>query len=391
LQWIRNDARDYKVYVANRLGEIDELTKIKEWRYVPTKLNVADIATRENYKFPALQDEWLYGPTFLRHEANEWPHDFISDRKETLPECITLIKVEVQEINLPVPDATRFSSWLRLLRSTSLVLKFINKCKKLTFEFDDTMEKAEILLLKKSQAESFKKELTEIKNSGCVSKTSNILTLSPYLDEYGVIRVGGRIGAATGILPESKNPIILDGRSYIARLIVKYYHYYYAHGNQETIVNEVKQRYWITRLRPTVKHITSKCSFCRIRKSKPEVQRMGDLPSARMAHQQRPFTYCGVDLFGPMEVTVGRRREKRYGVLFTCLTVRAIHLELVNNLTADSFIMALRRMAAKRGWPQYMYSDNGTNLRGANTELKKSIKNLDEDVLKDKASNHEIK
>lgn len=118
---------------------------------------------------------------------------------------------------------------------------------------------------------------------------------------------------------------------------------------------------------------------------------MGDLPGARTAHQQRPFTYCGVDLFGPMEVTVGRRREKRYGVLFTCLTVRAIHLELVNNLTADSFIMALRRMAARRGWPQYMYSDNGTNLRGANTELKKSIKNLDEDVLKDKASNHGIK
>lgn len=78
-----------------------------------------------------------------------------------------------------------------------------------------------------------------------------------------------------------------------------------------------------------------------------------------------------------MEVTVARHREKRYGVLFTCLTVRAIHIEIVNTLTSDSLIMALRRMAARRGWPLNMYSDNGTNLRGADVELKKSIENLD--------------
>lgn len=101
-----------------------------------------------------------------------------------------------------------------------------------------------------------------------------------------------------------------------------------------------------------------------------------------MAHHFRPFTHCGLDLFGPMEVTVGRRREKRYGVLFTCLTVRAIHLEIVHSLTTDSLIMALRRMAARRGWPRYLYSDNGTNLRGADTELKRSMLELDQETLK---------
>ncbi|XP_047037924.1 uncharacterized protein LOC124643112 [Helicoverpa zea] len=110
---------------------------------------------------------------------------------------------------------------------------------------------------------------------------------------------------------------------------------------------------------------------------------MGDLPEGRLAHHQRPFTHTGVDLFGPMEVTIGRRREKRYGVLFTCLTVRAIHVELVGSLTTDDVIMALRRMAARRGWPRHLYSDNGTNLRGADKELKKCVSELDEKLLAD--------
>lgn len=120
---------------------------------------------------------------------------------------------------------------------------------------------------------------------------------------------------------------------------------------------------------------------CRINKCKPQVPRMGDLPRARVAHHQRPFSYCGLDLFGPMEVTVGRRREKRYGVLFTCLTLRAIHVETVASLTTDSLIMALRRMAARRGWPRHLYSDNGTNLRGADKELQRSMQDLDREEL----------
>ncbi|KAM3956405.1 uncharacterized protein ACR2FA_009626 [Aphomia sociella] len=92
--------------------------------------------------------------------------------------------------------------------------------------------------------------------------------------------------------------------------------------------------------------------------------------------------------FGPMEVTVGRRREKRYGVIFTCLTVRAIHIEIVNHLTTDAFIMALRRMASRRGWPRHLYSDNGTNLRGAATELKKCVQELDLMKLKEQVMSY---
>lgn len=115
----------------------------------------------------------------------------------------------------------------------------------------------------------------------------------------------------------------------------------------------------------------------------PQPQRMADLPAVRLQHNRRPFSFSGVDFFGPLEVTVGRRRCKRYGMLFTCLTVRAIHIELTEDLSTDSTIMALRRMAARRGMPQVIISDNGTNLRGADTELKRSIAEVDTEAVRE--------
>lgn len=106
------------------------------------------------------------------------------------------------------------------------------------------------------------------------------------------------------------------------------------------------------------------------------IPRKGDLPEARLANHKRPFTHCGMDYFGPMTATIGRRHEKRWGVLFTCLTTLAVHLELATSLTSDSAIMAIRRMIARRGTPSDLYYDNGTNFHGASNEQKAGLKNL---------------
>ncbi|XP_062542409.1 uncharacterized protein LOC134210371 [Armigeres subalbatus] len=106
---------------------------------------------------------------------------------------------------------------------------------------------------------------------------------------------------------------------------------------------------------------------------------MADLPAARLAAFTRPFTYVGVDYFGPMEAVIGRRTEKRWGMLITCLTVRAIHIELVCTLSTDSCIMGLRNFISRRGTPRKIYSDRGTNFIGANRELKEAMTALDEE------------
>jgi len=122
--------------------------------------------------------------------------------------------------------------------------------------------------------------------------------------------------------------------------------------------------------------------MCKNHRAKPVLPEMGVLPKFRVQGFVRAFTHTGVDYFGPMEITVGRRREKRYGVLFTCMTTRAIHLALAASVTTDSCIIAIQRMTARRGFPSEMYLDNGTNFRGADKELRNSMKEINEETIK---------
>ncbi|XP_063371608.1 uncharacterized protein LOC134659830 [Cydia amplana] len=339
---------------------------------------------RPAYDDALFQNEWLKGPSFLGSDESSWPRNIVGTAAVE-PERSEIINIinDLPATYLPVFNPERFSSWLRLLRSTYHVLVFVHKCRKQTYDNSELMRRAELLLVRQVQEECFGAELAAIRKGMSLERNSRILTWSPYLDDCGVLRCGGRINAAQGVGADTKYPIILDGRHQVTRLLVKHYHIRAAHDYQETVVNNLKEKYAITKIRPTVKHVATRCMFCKIRKAQPHVPVMGELPPGRMAHHQRPFTHCGLDLFGPMEVVVGRGRQKRYGVIFTCLTVRAIHLEIVHSLTTDSLIMALRRMASRRGWPDCFYSDNGTNLRGADTELKRSVRELDNKAVND--------
>ncbi|KAJ0177241.1 hypothetical protein K1T71_001416 [Dendrolimus kikuchii] len=122
------------------------------------------------------------------------------------------------------------------------------------------------------------------------------------------------------------------------------------------------------------------CLQCRLRRAQPASPSTGSLPAARLAHHSRPFTFTGVDYFGPLEVTVGRHREKRYVALFTCMTSRALHLEVVASLSADSAINALRRFIARRGVPTELWSDNATCFRSADRELAEAGRAVEEEA-----------
>lgn len=386
LQWIRSDPRDYKPYVAHRLGEIDELTKSNEWRHVPTALNVADVATREDSPPLVYSSDWFQGPSFLYRTEEQWPRDL--KRTKSLEEATCEEKsvhmVVHYSSDLPLPSEDRISSWTTLVRATSRVLLFVRRCQRKICNLDVVlMKEAEDLLIRKSQSDSFPSELTYLKQNKQLPTNSRLLQVTPYLDEAGILRVSGRIDKVVGVEYPTCRPVILDGRHRITRLLVEHYHRQAFHGANELVVNNLRQHYWILQLRPTVRSIASRCLFCRYRRATPQPQRMADLPAARLQHNRRPFSYTGVDFFGPLEITVGRSRQKRYGMLFTCLTVRAIHIELTESLTTDSTIMALRRMAARRGMPQIIISDNGTNLRGADSELKQSIAELSTEAVRE--------
>ncbi|XP_063837168.1 uncharacterized protein LOC135086312 [Ostrinia nubilalis] len=376
LFWIRSNPREYKPFVAHRLAEIDRKSNIDDWRWVPTAENPADEATRAGWS----QDKsiWFSGPAFLRKPQEGWPMEAAAEctpdaniELRATPVCVTAEALE------PTIDVTRFSSWTRAVRTTARVLAWLRRPKTKTCSITgELIDEAETYLIKQSQKTAFSLDLKKIKIGEPLPSQSCLKNLDPMLDEDELLRVRGRLGTAD-IPYEERHPIILDGRDRTTELLVQHYHCRSLHANNETVVNLLREKFWIIKLRPTVKRVAQNCQLCRVRKARPTPPKMGDLPPARMMHHRRAFTHCGIDYFGPMEVTIGRRREKRWGVVLTCLTTRAIHLEIAASLSADSAVMALRRFIARRGQPEVMYSDRGTNFVGADRELKTAFKNLD--------------
>lgn len=239
-------------------------------------------------------------------------------------------------------------------------------------EYED-LTRAEQHIFRQSQMDSFPEELEALRKFERIEGHSRLRRLSPFLDSDGIIRLHGRIDVVEDVTFSSKRPIIIDSKHPAVRLLIAYHHKKAAHANNELVINELRQTFWILGLRTCLRSIVSRCSWCIIRRSKSLRPPMGDLPPERLAHHRRPFTFVGLDYMGPITITVGRRHEKRYVALFTCLTSRAVHLEIVGSLSADSALMCLKRFISRRGKPAKILSDNGTAFTGANNILKRAM------------------
>ncbi|XP_044757790.1 uncharacterized protein LOC123315948 [Coccinella septempunctata] len=156
------------------------------------------------------------------------------------------------------------------------------------------------------------------------------------------------------------------------------------HQGVEVILNELRQRFWILQARKAIKRAMRYCPICSLRRAISRVTQMGQLPDFRLKkpQPQRAFVYTGIDFFGHFEVTIGRRREKRYGVLFTCMSVGAIHIEIAETLNTDSNLLAIKRFMSRRGKPQMFLTDNGTNFHAAEKELKKAYEDVNLEVIR---------
>ncbi|XP_062699456.1 uncharacterized protein LOC134284516, partial [Aedes albopictus] len=227
------------------------------------------------------------------------------------------------------------------------------------------IQNAEYTLLKQAQAQAYPDEIAALTNQETVSKSSPLFKLSPFLDTRGLIRMGSRIEAAPEASYSAKFPVILPKQHSITVLVTDSFHRRLLHGNNET----VRQQFYIVGLRSLIKKVSRCCQVCKVRNATPNPPMMAPLPRVRLTPFVRAFTFVGVDYFGPLEVRIGRSVVKRWVALFTCLTERAIHLEVAHSLSTQSFIMAFRRFIARRGSPREVYSDNGINFVGANRQL----------------------
>ena len=213
-------------------------------------------------------------------------------------------------------------------------------------------------------------------------KKGNFKTLSPFNDDKGIIRVGGRVDRAI-VTYEAKHPILLPADHRISWLITQHVHQL-GHQGVAATTAKVRRKYWILKANKLSKTVKSKCVFCKKMAHKAETQVMASLPQLRLAPQTPPFYYTACDYFGPILVRFGRNKTtKHYGVILTCLNTRAVHLELAVDSSTMEFLQVLRRFFSIRGYPSVMLSDNGSQMVGAARELREMIEGLDADKLRE--------
>ena len=272
-------------------------------------------------------------------------------------------------------DPARYSTWQRLLRVSALVLRFVNNVKatKENRSYSELtaneINDAELLWIKDTQKRYYENE-----HDGLKAKERSLGPLAKqlrlFLDTNDVIRVGGRLHNAP-VRYDMKFPMLIPPKSAVAELIVKDCHLKNCHSGLQTTVTTIRQRFWITQIRTVVKTILRKCVTCRKVNGKPyRAPIPAPLQKDRLL-EAPAFTICGVDFTGAIYVKEGSNEVKSYICLFTCAVTRAIHLELVRDLSTECFMRAFRRFAARRSLPKKMISDNGSTYLSAAEEIKK--------------------
>ena len=389
LKYLNNKRARYQTFVANRVNLIRELTDVSAWRYVDTANNPADITSRGLDVEDLIKSEvWTSGPSFLRLAMESWPVMPADVRRGDLDAKDPEVKTDapVFEVTLParplIEDlAARYSSWPSFLRHVAWLLRFYNNATKKQNDrhpaiTDAEVRRAEAHVWRLVQRQSYASEIDSLTGKlGRVKTTSKILRLDPVMQD-GLLRLGGRL--AMSHVPEgAKHPIILPHDSPVVLLMVRWMHQTTGHCGRNHLLSELRRNYWIVRGNAPVKSVVRSCVTCRRLSGRATTQLMADLPEERTCPGQPAFTYTGTDCFGPFLVKQGRSTVKRWGAIFTCMTSRAVHVEVLESMEADAFINALRRFLARRGPVRKMWSDNGSNLVATEKELREELSKLD--------------
>ncbi|XP_075158009.1 uncharacterized protein LOC142231279 [Haematobia irritans] len=392
LSWLSQPPIKLKTFEGNRTSEILETAPRRLWNHVSSMENPADCASRGvvaanllNFSLWWNGPEWLRDPIMYNNALTNFnKFDIFAD-----PEALNALKTNaktmvttIDNVNFLDELIVRVSKWSKLVRILAYIYRFFYVTKRsilfqsasLTF---DEIHQAKLILLKHAQ-KAFEDDLNQLKHNRAIRTHSNILKLTPFVDQNGLLRVGGRLRNSE-LAVGTQNPIILPKTSRITLLILQDLHEKYLHPGVSSLFVIARQMYWILGARNIIRSLTHKCIKCFRQRQKMIQQQMGDLPSVRV-RQAFPFENTGCDYAGPfiLKQHSGRKAQKTKGYicLFVCLVTTAIHLELATDLSTECFLAALRRFISRRGKCRNIYSDNGRNFLGASKELNEMHKVL---------------
>ncbi|GFS99104.1 putative RNA-directed DNA polymerase from transposon X-element [Trichonephila clavipes] len=359
LHWIKNNG-EWSIFVSNRITEIARISSPENWRHVLRRMNPADVLSRGCSPRHLLESKWFGGPEWLLGDAVTWPTNEIQCETKVL-DCE---RRKIKLCNLNVTDkretwySIKFFNYHSIIRMTAWVLRFLSNCRRQSKNRNleelstSKIEKAENTLISTVQKEYF-------------PENNNIPHIKTFADNEGLIRVRTRITERKDDF-NFLSPILLPNDCILTRRLIEYYHRKNCHAGTQMLVSILREKFWILRARRTVRNIIQNCVKCKRYNTEPVKSESVYLPADRV-RDAGVFEVIGIDLAGPLFLKNG---EKVWVVLYTCAVYRAVHLELVTALSTNNFLLSLRRFIARRGRHSVVYTDNGTNFRGAVWEFK---------------------
>jgi hypothetical protein len=366
LFWLQR-RRPLKLFVANRVKEILELSSVDDWTYISTADNPADLGTRGLSLRAVIESNlWWSGPASISSipfSSIQPSPEAISEEK-LIPSSVEAdLRAETAVLVLRKEPAIDFrlapenvGSLRRLLPVTAWIRRFANNCRKSPEErqmsarlLPEELEESRLLWIRLAQLSAFREEISCLESGVFIPKSSPLKLCRPFLSTSGLLLITPRNGEPPVIaLPKS---------AAVTRLIILDAHQRTFHQGTCSTAALLAADYHISR--SVVKGVVSDCRTCRRFRGLPYRSEESPLPAFRTEYS-RCFARVGVDFFGPLYLSQGR---KVFCLLITCSTIRAIHLELVSSQTAQDTALALRRFFALRGEPAEIMSDNAKTFR----------------------------
>ncbi|XP_049286170.1 uncharacterized protein LOC125765271 [Anopheles funestus] len=374
LSWLKKPPELLQTYVSNRVREIQQLDQSFHWHYISTYENPADLISRGVTPKKLISSTMWWQP---------WPLQLITKNADELeipdnelPEMRSGVTLTMTVPFERFAMFERLSSFTKMVRSMAYLVRFARFIKSRKTELVKgrltaiEMRTATYVIVRMVQREAFQPDILALMDGA--NKNRRLNGLKAFWDpDDGILRVGGRIKRA--LIPyDSRHQMLLPAKHPVTEALIRELHNDNLHIGQRGLLAVVRQRYWPLNVKSIIRKVIRKCIVCFKANPLKTTQIMGDLPSYRV--QRAPvFANTGVDYAGPFLIKSSTTRKpqitKAYVCLFVCLQTRAVHVELVSDLTTDAFLASLRRFTSRRGYPKTIRSDNATNFAGAKTEL----------------------
>ncbi|XP_041448448.1 uncharacterized protein LOC121404005 [Drosophila obscura] len=339
-----------------------------EWHYVPTALNPADILSRGALPVELSESPlWAHGPPFLCGSSDDWPPTILPVKPTLeLRRKVLLVKSPYVDI---VSESKYANSFASMQRVFGYIHKFVNRIRHPGLTVSD-IEHGTQLLVRLVQRTELWEDMKTLRAKGVVSLSSSLVSLNPFMDHFELLRVDGRLKNSS-LDFDGRHPIILPSSHPLTFAIISHFHERNLHAGPRALLGLLRSQYWPIGGRKTVTKAVNKCVRCF--RTKPRVLEhiMADLPKERL-DGSHAFEITGVDFCGPFFYKPEARNKipiKCYVCVFICFVTKAVHLELIKDLSTVSFLHGLKRFICTRRRPRQIWSDNATNFVGARNEL----------------------